>query len=67
MKHLDETGATYWEHFKFAIRIGFIMILAGIFTMIHAIYPNVMTTIASDVVKKLHALLNEKDDDNTTN
>ncbi len=63
MKHLDEINATYWEHFTFAIRIGFIMFLAGILVMIHAIFPNFMKSVGSDVVRQLHALLNEGGDD----
>lgn len=65
MKHLDEIGVTYWEHFKFAIRIGFIMILVGILTVIHAIFPNFMPSVATDAVKHLNAILNKKDDDTT--
>jgi len=63
MKHLDEIGATYWEHFKFAIRIGFVMIIAGILVMIHAFFPNFMRSVGSDVIRQLHAILNEGGDD----
>lgn len=65
MKHLDEINVTYWQHLKFAFRIGFVMILAGMLTIIHAIFPNFMPSVATDVVRHLHAILNERDDDGT--
>ena len=38
-KHLKEAGKSYWEHFKFAFIAGFILIYAGITSIIHAIFP----------------------------
>jgi hypothetical protein len=35
-KHLKEAGKSYWEHFKFAFIAGFILIYAGITSIIHA-------------------------------
>ena len=64
MKHLDEINITYWEHFKFAIRIGFVMFLTGVLVMIHAFFPNFMSSTGSDVVRQLHAILHEKDENN---
>lgn len=65
MKHLDEIGITYWQHFRFAIHVGFVMFFAGILVMIHAVFPNFMKSIGSDVVRHLHEILNERDDDGT--
>ena len=66
MKHLEEIGETYWEHFKFAIRIGFVLFLAGILVMIHAVFPGVFKNVGYDVVKHAHAILDARrngDDD----
>ena len=57
MKHLEEIGETYFEHFKFAVRIGFVLFLAGILVMIHAVFPNVFKNVGYDVVKHAHAIL----------
>jgi len=38
-KHLKEAGKSYWEHFKFAFIAGFILIYAGITSIINAIFP----------------------------
>lgn len=66
MKHLDEVNVTYWQHLRFAFRIGFVMILAGILTMIHAVFPNFMPTVATDFARHLNEILNERDDDGTS-
>lgn len=65
MKHLEEINATYWQHFRFAFHVGFVMILAGILTLIHAVFPNFMPSIATDVVRHLHTILTVGDDDGT--
>jgi hypothetical protein len=33
-KHLNEAGKTYWMHFKFAFIAGFILLYAGITSII---------------------------------
>ena len=61
MKHLEEIGETYWEHFLFAIRFGFVLFVAGILVMIHAFFPNFMSHVGSDVVKHAYAILKERE------
>lgn len=63
MKHLDDVNETYWQHFKFASRIGLILIRAGMLVIIHAIYPNVFKTSGSDTIKKLHKTLEKRNDE----
>jgi hypothetical protein len=65
MKHLDELGVSYWYHLKFALRIAVIMFIAAILVVVHAIFPNFMPTVATDVVRHLHKTLNEKNDGTT--
>ena len=60
MKHLDEVGETYWQHFLFAMRFGIVMIIAGILLMVHAIFPNLFKSVGSDVVEHMHGILNER-------
>ena len=62
MKHLDDVNETYWEHFKFAFRTGLVLIIAGVLVIIHAIYPNACKSIGSDVVRHLHKILEERND-----
>ena len=60
MKHLDEVGETYWEHFLFAIRIGFVLFLTGILVMVHAVFPGILKNVGYDVVKHAHAILDAR-------
>jgi hypothetical protein len=66
MKHLDEVGETYWQHFKFAAGMGLALFIAGICVMIHAILPTVFPNIGSIVIRHAHKRLDErnKGDDN---
>ena len=63
MKHLDDVNETYWQHFRFAFRIGLIFILTGLAIIVHAIYPNAFKSIGSDVVKYLHKKLENRHDE----
>jgi len=60
MKHLDEVNETYWEHFKFASRTAFVLMLTGIILFVHAIFPEVQKDTASDVIKHLNAILDKR-------
>tara|TARA_B100001142_G_scaffold317399_1_gene358296 strand:+ start:1010 stop:1192 length:183 start_codon:yes stop_codon:yes gene_type:complete len=52
-KHLKEAGKSYWEHFKFAFIAGFILIYAGITSIIHAIFPCFFQFTSLKIVKYL--------------
>jgi len=38
-KHLSQVEETYFEHFRFAMWAGLVMLLLGIVSIIHAIFP----------------------------
>lgn len=52
-KHLKEAGKSYWEHFKFAFIAGFILIYAGITSIVHAIFPCLFQFTSLKIVKYL--------------
>ena len=52
-KHLMEAGKSYWEHFKFAFIAGFILIYAGITSIVHAIFPCFFQFTSLKIVKYL--------------
>lgn len=56
MGHLQDIGESYWDHFKFAIRIAFVLFLTSLVLVAHAFFPNVFKNVASDVVMHLHAI-----------
>ena len=62
-KHLNEAGKSYFEHFKFAFIAGFILIYAGITSIIHALIPSLFPFTSQKIVKKLldRSLNNEKE------
>lgn len=52
MKHLKENGVTYWEHWRFSMKL-------SIALFIHSWFPNILTTYASNKLK-------EKNENNKT-
>lgn len=63
MTHLDEVGETYWQHFKFAASIGLVMLIAGFLVVLHAIFPFAFKRTGSEVIKSLHDLLEDRNND----
>jgi UPF0716 family protein affecting phage T7 exclusion len=61
-KHLNEAGKNYIEHFKFAFIAGFILMYAGITSIIHALIPSLFPFTSQKIVKKLldQSMNNEK-------
>ena len=52
-KHLTAAGKTYWKHFMFAFRAGFLLIYAGITSIIHALIPSLFPFVSQKIVQKL--------------
>ena len=52
-KHLTEAGKTYWKHFMFAFRAGFLLIYAGITSIIHALIPSLFPFVSQKIFQKL--------------
>ncbi len=59
-QHLRDANDTYIQHFKIAIKIGFIMILGGFQAILHAIIPGILKKSASDKIKKLYELVSNR-------
>ena len=53
MSHLKEVDETYWQHLKCAILFSGTMFRLSIVCAIHAVFPEVFQTIASDRLTKL--------------
>ena len=52
-KHLSESGKTYWEHFSFAFLAGWLLIYAGITSIVHALVPSFFPFTSLKIVKEL--------------
>lgn len=61
MKHLRESGKSYYEHFKFAFWYGLVMILGGIASIVHAIFPPLLPGVADNIARLLTIVVNNLD------
>ena len=55
-EHLRTIEKSYFQHLKGALYFGFRLIIGGIGAVIHAIFPFILTTIASGTVNDLHKM-----------
>ena len=51
--HLKENNMTYIEHFIFALFYGLCCLLAGLYLVVHAVFPCFFPSAGSDLVTKL--------------
>ncbi len=56
MKHLDETGETYFEHFGCAIKFAGVLFALSLVCAVHALIPCLFTSTAST---RLESLIDE--------
>ena len=66
-KHLRARNTTYWPHFKFAFGAGIVLILAGIVSIVHAIFPNFMASYAENKTLALARLARIKNAKKSSN
>jgi len=52
-KHLTEARKPYWRHFMFAFKAGFLLIYAGIASIIHALIPSIFPFVSQKIVQRL--------------
>lgn len=55
MRHLEENGMTYMQHFAFAAKFSTICIVAGMKLGVHAIVPCAFKKAGSDLLNTLEA------------
>lgn len=60
-QHPHSVDETYAQHFWFAFRFSLRCFQAGIYALLHAVFPFAFTTAASEKVKALYAQLNVRD------
>ena len=54
VKHPNENGLTYLQHFCVSFIIGKTFIIASIFAFIHAVFPFMFETSSTDTLKYLN-------------
>ena len=55
-EHLRAIDKSYFEHLKDALYYGFRLLIGGIGAILHAIFPFILTSIASDTINDLHKM-----------
>ena len=46
-KHLNEVNETYFQHMRIAFKIGFTMLVTGVFCLIHGLIPGLFKKLAA--------------------
>jgi len=60
-RHLAEAGENYFEHLRFAVGVGLMLVAAGLACIVHGIFPALCTKTASRTVDELQRLFAERD------
>ena len=60
-RHLAEAGENYFEHLRFAVGVGLMLVAAGLACIVHGIFPALCTKTASRTVDELKRLFAERD------
>ena len=56
-KHLKEVNETYFQHMAIAFKIGFTMLVTGIFCLIHALIPGLFKKTGSNQIAKIYDMV----------
>lgn len=59
-QHPRSVDESYFEHFRFALGFGSALLLAGMAATVHALLPFLFETTASQIVRRLHARINNR-------
>jgi hypothetical protein len=56
-EHLKEVNETYFQHMTVAFKIGFTMLVTGIFCLIHALIPGLFKKTVSNQIAKIYDMV----------
>jgi hypothetical protein len=56
-EHLKEVNETYFQHMAIAFKIGFTMLVTGIFCLIHALIPGLFKKTGSKQIAKMYDMV----------
>jgi hypothetical protein len=59
-KHLVETKESYWTHFKFAFKYGFILLYAALLSFIHGIFPGLFKFRSAKIVINVYNIIQKR-------
>ena len=59
-RHLGEVGEGYFQHLRFATRVGAIAIGGGLACIAHALVPALFPTTGSRAIRRLNQLIEDR-------
>lgn len=59
--HLDSVGEDYREHRRFAFRVGWTMVKAGLACILHGLVPALFQTTGSDAIRRLNGVIEHRE------
>jgi len=61
VNHLTNNNMNYFEHLYFALYYGCWCLLAGLYLIIHSVFPCFYETAGSDLVKNLNSIFSKNE------
>ena len=55
--HLNEVNETYFQHMRIAFKIGFTMLVTGVFCLIHGLIPSLFKKTSSNQIAKMYEMV----------
>ena len=56
-ENLNEVNVTYHQHMRIAFKIGFTMLVTGVFCLIHGLIPGLFKKTGSNQIAKMYELV----------
>jgi len=56
-EHLNEVNETYFQHMRIAFKIGFTMLVTGVFCLIHGLIPSFFKKTGSNQIAKMYEMV----------
>ncbi len=59
-RHLGEVGEGYFEHLRFAAKVGAVAIGGGLACFAHALVPALFPTTGSSAIRRVNRMIDER-------
>lgn len=59
-RHLGDAGESYFEHLRFATKVGAVAVGGGLACFAHALVPAIFPSTGSQAIRRLNDLLDER-------
>lgn len=59
-RHLADAGESYFQHLRFACRVGAIAVAGGLACFVHALVPGICRHRASSAIRRLNRMIDER-------